>query len=197
MRTILETRRLVLRELATDDLEFVASVLAHPEVMRYWPRPQTRDEAVDWIERQQARYARDGHGYWLAIEKESGLPVGQAGLLMSQVDEIDEPGLGYILDRPFWGQGFATEAAAGTLEYAFGARGYRRVICLVRPQNVPSLQVARRLGLTLERYVVYAGYDHLLLSATHAARAITEVSLRPAAISKVAVSAKAVRLPSG
>jgi RimJ/RimL family protein N-acetyltransferase len=156
----------MLRELAAADLDFVACMLADPAVMRFWPRPQTRTEAEIWIQRQQERYARHGHGYWLAVDQVTGQPVGQAGLLMSLVDGVEEPGLGYIFHRPFWGKGLATEAAFATLDWAFNSCGYSRIICLVRPQNVPSLRVAQRLGLTPERYTVYAGYDHLLLSAT-------------------------------
>ena len=80
MTFILQTPRLVLRKLNLDDMDFVAEMLAHPEVMRFWPRPHTRDEAADWIRRQQNRYVRDGYGYWLAPDKVNGQPIGQAGL---------------------------------------------------------------------------------------------------------------------
>src|SRR5207245_354914 len=85
MKTVLETGRLFLREISLDDFDFVTETLANPHVMRYWPKCYTRQEAADWIERQQARYAKDGVGYWLAINKESCQRVGQAGLLVLQV----------------------------------------------------------------------------------------------------------------
>jgi RimJ/RimL family protein N-acetyltransferase len=111
MRVILETPRLRLRELNLGDIEFVAGLLAHPEVMHFWPKTYTRDEAEVWIRRQTERYARDGYGYWLALD-ESGQPIGQAGLLAQQVDVVPETGIGYIIHRPCWRQGYATEAAA-------------------------------------------------------------------------------------
>src|ERR671917_591908 len=110
-KTVLETPRLILRELDPDDLDFVAALLADPEVMRYWPRPYTREEAEAWVRRQRERYARDRHGYWLAVEKATGQPVGQAGLLTVEVEGVEEPALGYIIHRPFWRRGFAVEAA--------------------------------------------------------------------------------------
>ncbi len=161
----LETCRLVLRELSFDDLDFVAEMLAHPEVMHFWPRPYTRDEACEWIRRQQARYARDGFGYWLALDKTTGQPVGQAGLLRQELDGVVETGIGYILHRPFWGQGYATEAAVGCRDYAYGKLGKARVTATVRPENLPSRRVAERIGLSFERLTTWADLPHMLYSA--------------------------------
>ena len=52
---IIETPHLYLRELRDSDIDFVAEMLADPEVMRFWPRPYTREEAVAWIQRMQER----------------------------------------------------------------------------------------------------------------------------------------------
>src|SRR5580658_2720921 len=102
MKSILETERLILREMSLADLDFVAAMLAHPEVMRFWPKCYNRQEAADWIKRQEQRYATHGIGYWLAIDRTSGKPVGQVGPLVLQVDGVEEIGLGYIIHRPFW-----------------------------------------------------------------------------------------------
>ena len=160
MRSILETERLRLREMSPDDLDFLAELVAHPEVMRYWPKCYTREEAANWIQRQLQRYAKDGAGYWLALEKNSGRPVGQAGLLAMQVDGVDELGLGYMMHRPFWRMGFATEAAQACRDYGFSMLGKKRIVCLVRPENLPSLGVVRKLGLTYEKRTHYADFEH-------------------------------------
>ncbi len=166
MRLILETSRLALRELSLDDLDFVSEMLAHPEVMHFWPQPYTRDEAADWIRRQQERYARDGFGYWLAVDKASGQPVGQAGLLRQELDGTVETGIGYILHRPFWGRGYATETAAACRDHAFCKLGKERVTATIRPENLASRRVAERIGLELERMTTWAGLPHLLYAAT-------------------------------
>ena len=62
--------------------------------------------------------------------------------------------------RPWWRRGYASEAALGCRDHAFGALDRRRVISLVRPVNVPSAGVARKLGMTVEKHALFAGLDH-------------------------------------
>ncbi len=166
MTVVLETPRLVLREMSAADLGFVAEMLADPQVMRYWPRCYTREEASDWIDRQRARYVKDGVGYWLAISKASQQPVGQAGLLVMQIDGASEVGLGYILHRPFWRMGYASEAAEACRDYAFTHMAQNRVVAVIRPENEPSQRVAQRLGMIVEKRTVHAEYEHLVFVAT-------------------------------
>jgi RimJ/RimL family protein N-acetyltransferase len=161
---VLETARLVLRAMSPSDLAFVAEMLADAEVMRFFPKPFTIMESKAWIRRQELRYATDGHGYWLAALRRTDLPVGQAGVMTIDVEGCREHALGYIVHRPYWRRGFATEAAAASRDYVFDVLGSPRVVTLIRPENEPSLAVARRIGLRPERVVRYAGYDHLLLA---------------------------------
>ena len=165
-KIVLTTPRLALRELSMGDLDFAATMLGDPDVMRFWPSPKSRREAEEWIRRQHERYARDGHGYWLAVSRQPEEPIGQAGLIMTEIDGVSEPALGYIMHRPFWRNGFAAEAGAACLEYAFETCGYRRVLCLVRPENIASLRVALKLGMKPERHTTYAGFGHLVFSAS-------------------------------
>ena len=163
MTIVLSTARLTLRELEPDDIDFVAEMLADPEVMRFYPKPLALEESRTWIEKQRARYAADGHGLWLVTEVQSGRPVGQVGLLIQQVGEEEHPEIGYLVHRPYWRQGFASEAAAAVRDHAFWGRGYGHVIALIRPENVASVGVATGLGMRPSGQVVWAGFDHLLL----------------------------------
>ena len=108
MNPILQTPRLLLCEMSPEDLDFVAAMLAHPEVMRFYPNCYAREGARAWIERQIERYARDGHGLWLVTRRATQQPVGQVGLTIQQVGDIEEPEIGYHIHRPFRRQGFAT-----------------------------------------------------------------------------------------
>ena len=161
---VLETPRLVLRTMSLADDGAVAAMLTHPEVMRYWRRCCTHEEVLAWIERQQARYVRDGHGYWLAIEKATGDAVGQAGVLAVEIEGSREAALGYIIHRPYWGRGFATEAATACRDWAFEKIGCFRVIALIRPENLPSQAVAARIGMAAGPRVQFADFEHIVYS---------------------------------
>jgi RimJ/RimL family protein N-acetyltransferase len=167
MKHILETPRLRLREMTIEDLDFVASMLADSDVMRYYPRCCTREESAAWIQRQRARYARDGFGFWLAVASATGEPVGQAGLLMQDLDGVMKVGLGYLMHRPFWRRGFAYEACTGILEHAFGTLGLARVVCPIRPENAPSRRLAEKLGMVPGMQIEYAGYQHIIYTRDH------------------------------
>ena len=88
--------------------------------------------------------------------------MGQAGLSVLQVDGAEEIGLGYIIHRLFGRMGFASEAAAASRDYAFKEFCRSRVIALVRPENMPSQGVARKLEMKLEKSVHFADYQHLV-----------------------------------
>ncbi len=170
MRFVLETDRLALREMSLDDLDFVATTLADPQVMRFYPKCYSREESAVWIERQLERYARDGHGLWLVLERETGQPVGQVGLTVQQVDGVAEPEVGYLVHRPFWRRGFAAEAAAATRDHAFHRLDLPAVISLIRPENLPSQGVTRRIGMKPARRALHAGIEHLVFARSRDAK---------------------------
>jgi len=164
----LESSRLRMRELDVDDLPFVSSMLSDPEVMRFYPRCLDRDESLAWIERQRARYAADGHGLWLLEERDTGMPVGQAGLVMQSLDgfpKVRYAEVGYLLHRAYWKRGYATEAAARVREHAHTSLGYDEVISLIRAVNEPSQAVARRIGMRVIGETIHASLPHLVFGA--------------------------------
>jgi RimJ/RimL family protein N-acetyltransferase len=85
---------------------------------------------------------------------------------MQRVDDVDVPEIGYLIHRPFWRRGFALEAAMAVRDYAFDTLGIERVISLIRPENVPSRGVARKLGMKPGRHIVRKGLDHIVFSMT-------------------------------
>lgn len=163
MTEILTTARLALREMDHGDLAFLAEMQADPEVMRFFPESIVREGAEARLQRQLERYRKYGHGLWLVLDRASGQPVGQCGLTLQDVDGRLEPEVGYLVHRPFWRRGYATEAARGVRDWAF-SRGIPRVISLIRPENVPSQGVALKLGMAVEGETTFAGLRHLVFA---------------------------------
>jgi RimJ/RimL family protein N-acetyltransferase len=162
----LATARLRLRPLEPEDLDALAPFYADPEVMRYIGTGATmnRDEAARSLERMIGNFETDGFGQLAVVREEDGVLVGRCGLLVWQLDDWTptsasaatgptELEVGYMLGRPFWGRGYATEAAAAVRDFALGDLVAERLIALIRPGNVASERVAEKLGMRYEREV--------------------------------------------
>jgi len=162
MRIVLETRRLVLSELSLADLDFVASMVADPYVMRYYPKTYNRAETAEAIRQQMGRYVRDGIGAWLAREKSSGRPIGRIGLMRRAVNGVVETEIAWMVHRPYQRCRYASEGAAACRDYALGTLAAPRVVVLVRPENLPSRGVATKIGMTVVDRTLLAGFEHLV-----------------------------------
>ncbi len=147
MSVYLETERTFMREILGNDYDFLLKMMSDAEVMRYYPRPLGEREVREFINRMRRSYRDDGCGLWMLLDRESGEPLGRVGLIRQPVNGADEFEIGYMEHRPFWRRGLATEAALAVKAYAFAERKLPRVISLIRPENVPSQGVARKLGM--------------------------------------------------
>ena len=140
-RTEIETERLVLRRFVPEDIDWLARMLGDPDTLEHWDRPLTRTESVRWIDANLERYAADGYGLW--VVEHDGEPVGDCGIVLREVEGEPEVEVGYHLARRHWGNGYATEAAAASIERA-RELGIDRVIALILPANVRSQGVAQQ-----------------------------------------------------
>ena len=161
---ILETVRLSLREFTPQDADALALVISDPETMRHYPAPYDRAGVEQWIERNRRRYRDDGVGLWaMELNKPQEL-IGDCGIILQQVDGEPLYEIGYHLRRDFWGRGFATEAAIACRNWAFVHLETDRLISLIRPENLPSIRVAERVGMTLWKEVGWRGLPHYVYS---------------------------------
>ena len=147
MKTILETPRLMLRELTQMDLPALCRMLQNPEVMYAYEHAFDDAEAQEWLDRQLSRYDEYGLGLWAVILKESGELIGQCGLTMQDCGGEQVIEVGYLFVRDFWHNGYATEAARACRDYAFDKLGAERVYSIIRDNNMPSQKVAQRNGM--------------------------------------------------
>ena len=86
--------------------------------MAAWEYDFTDVDVYGWINKNKELYERYGLGYFLLEEKTSGSIAGQAALMPDSINGEEYYEIGYILKRECWGQGYATEAAAGLAKYA-------------------------------------------------------------------------------
>jgi 8-oxo-dGTP diphosphatase len=146
-RTRIETARLVLRAPVDSDVEAIVAQLSDPAVTETTariPHPYGPDDAMGWIA--DCRLKRDaGSGLGLAIERRADRAfIGTAGI--HEIGSGAPAILGYWIGRPYWRQGYATEAARGLLGYVFAVLAVERVHASVYPGNPASLRVLAKLG---------------------------------------------------
>jgi RimJ/RimL family protein N-acetyltransferase len=159
----LETERLVLRVPEPGDVDAYAELFADPEVVRYIGGvTKSRKEVEQAVEGMRRHWARHGLGLFSVIRKQDGQLLGRAGFLLWDPNtwrnalhfELAGPletEIGWTFGRPYWGHGYATEAALAALRWGFGELGLRRVISLIQRENAASIRVAEKLGELLEQ----------------------------------------------
>lgn len=145
---ILETGRLYLRELRHSDFKALCEILQDSETMYAYEGAFSDHEAHEWLDRQIARYRKWGFGAWAVMLKETHRLIGQCGLTMQPWKDAEVLEIGYLLNRAYWHQGYATEAAIACKQYAFDILGANEVCSIIRDTNIPSQNVAIRNGMT-------------------------------------------------
>ena len=153
MRDAVETPRLRLRPFRRGDLDAYARWHADPALMAPMSMtPYTRERSEAQFERHLRHWEEHGFGVWAVEEKESGAVVGRAGPAYHRVWPHD-PEVGWLIDVPWQGRGFATEAGAASIRYVFDELGFDRVVSICTPENAVSRRVMAKLGLRLFREV--------------------------------------------
>lgn len=144
---ILETERLILRELEQNDFDDMCKLLQDPVVMYAYEGAFNKQEVQEWLDKQLRRYQNDGFGLWGVVEKSSGELIGQCGITLQDYEGNQIPEVGYLFRKEFWHQGYATEAAIACKEYAFHTLHFKEIYSIIRDTNIASQNVAKRNGM--------------------------------------------------
>ena len=144
---VLETKRLLLREMTQADLPFLCSMMQDADVMYAYEGPFTAEEVQGWLDRHLVRYRTVGFGLWAVVLKETGATIGQCGLTMQEYNGNQVMEVGYLFHKDYWHRGYAVEAAIACKEYAFDQLNAQEVYSIIRETNVPSQNVAKRNGM--------------------------------------------------
>jgi ribosomal-protein-alanine N-acetyltransferase len=160
MKIFAETERLILREILPTDVDGMYELDSDPEVHRYLGNKPLSDknQVIEIIEAVRQQYKDHGIGRWAIIDKKSGHFMGWTGLKM--VTELtnghrDYYDLGYRLIRKYWGQGFATESALASLDYAFRKLKTEEIFGAASCDNVASNHILQKIGLTFVETFFY------------------------------------------
>jgi ribosomal-protein-alanine N-acetyltransferase len=150
---ILETERLILRELLPTDAEAMFELDSNPEVHTYLGnKPITElQQARDVIAIVRQHYIDNGIGRWATIEKASGQFIGWSGLKFIREYEnnhINFYDVGYRLMPKYWGKGYATEAAKAAIQYGFEQLNANEIIGSANVENTRSRRALEKCGLT-------------------------------------------------
>jgi len=143
----IRTPHLVLRPLNEADAGVLHRIYQTEGVLRYFPNPvtPTLEKVQRFVTVQQAHWEKHGYGNWGILAEGQAELIGWAGL--QYLPELDETEVGFLLDRPFWGKGYASEAALASLRFGFENFKLDHIIALVHPENLASRRVIQKCGL--------------------------------------------------
>ena len=161
MDLVIETERLLLRRWRDADVAPNTEMLADPDSARFITpdgKPVV-DAFVGWRNAaiMAGHWALHGFGLFVVEEKQTGRYVGRVGPWFP----VGWPGLevGWGIAKGFRGKGYAVEATTASLDWTFATFEIDKIVHIIRPENVASQNVARRLGATIERQVEL--FDHV------------------------------------
>lgn len=144
----LSTARLDLVALSLEDAPAIFAYASDPEISRLvaWPRHETIETSRRSVARSLIGYAQGGHYEWALKRRSDRVFIGTCGF--GEIDFVQGVGdMNYVLARPHWGQGFATEAAAAVLQFGFARLGLRIIEANAFPENIRSSRVLFKLGM--------------------------------------------------
>ena len=149
---VIETDRLVLRRLSTEDAPFILELVNDPDWLRYIGDKGVRnlDDARAYIENgPMTMYARVGFGLFHVELKGDGTPIGMCGLIRRET--LPDVDIGFAFLPRFRASGYGREAARATLEYGRSVVRLKRIIAITSPDNDASGRLLEAVGLRFER----------------------------------------------
>lgn len=143
---VIETERLLLREMTNDDSPALYKVLSNSDIMQHYPYAFDANGVRGWIERNIKRYRILGFGLWALCLKETGEVIGDCGLTMQFVNGDIKPEIGYHIRADKQRKGYAKEAAIAVRDWAFNNTPFNIVYSFMKYTNEASAKTAMSYG---------------------------------------------------
>lgn len=151
---ILETERLTLRRLTSDDAPFILELLNDAAFLRFIGDKGVRtiEDARKYILNGPVQsYAQFGFGLYLVTIKDKELPIGICGLIKREA--LEDVDIGFAFLPAFRANGLGSEAASAVRDYAFNVLGLERLLAITNPDNIGSIRVLEKIGLKFDRLI--------------------------------------------
>ncbi len=149
-KVLMETERLVIREMVLSDHEALCKIMCDEDTMyTAYGRAFSVEEVQNWLNKSMEKYKIYGFGLWVVVLKETHEVIGQCGLMPQKWKEQEILEIGYLFRKAFWHKGYATEAAMACKEYAFSVLGADSIYAAIRDTNTASQYVAKRIGMNI------------------------------------------------
>ena len=154
MKPCIETERLYLRQWQASDFAIFAAMNADPEVMKYFPKLLSAKVSDIIASKCQQLIADNGWGFWALSLKEGSNKndafIGFVGLNQTHAEMSFAPcvEIAWRLRKEYWGQGYATEAARASLDFAFTELALDEVVAFTAVINQRSQLLMARIGMT-------------------------------------------------
>jgi len=165
---ILETERLLLREVEPDDAGFVLDLLNQPSFKKYIGDRGVRtvEQAREYIATRFTKsYEETGFGLYLVELRTDATPIGVCGLVKR--NELDDPDIGFALLPQFEKRGYAFEAADAVMRYGRETLGLLRVLAITTLDNESSGRLLEKIGLLFKHEIVLRDETLKLFSTVH------------------------------
>ncbi len=152
MSAIIQTDRLILRQLEISDAAFILELVNQPSWLEYIGDKGIHSfaQAAHYIESGPRMMYRE-HCLGLYLAELNGVSIGMCGLL-KRITLIDID-IGFAFLHAYWGKGYALEAATAMLSYAHSMLKLKRIVAISNPGNIRSVKLLEKLGLKYEKTI--------------------------------------------
>ena len=154
----IETERLLLRQFSLADIDEIYAIYSNDEVMKYVGRVRTREDVEKYVKGMLKSWQYNQFGMWAIAWKNEPKILGDGGLCLLEGTPL-EIEVGYVLDKPYWHLGIATELAKASLRYGFEVLNLDRIVAVAHPENYPSRRVMEKVGMKYEKNAFYYNID--------------------------------------
>jgi len=159
---LIETKRLILRQMTEDDTESFLEIFTDPKAMKYFGIIFDQSQIDNWVKSNLEHQEKHGFSLFSVVLKSNDEVIGDCGLESEEIDGEFRVGIGFDFKSKYWNNGYATEAATAVLDYGFKEYDFDRISGWINPENAASRRVAEKVGLLIEKSIVRGGKEQVL-----------------------------------